>query len=203
MGLLEKLTKKKDALEEAVRERSEEYNSLIRVYMQAVMAANLGITDLRMLPDMLVFKRKLKIATQGRLGVAEKAYIRNLMMKEYGMKELFFNEIDSSAKKFCKKQNDIPNYFYAFQGLSQDLFMAVGTKMQYKLRLPSIFKGLIRSMIKKTIHEVLTKDVWKAADVRQACVNVRMYQQKLHLSEDWMFEYVYPVLMIAKGSKAK
>ncbi|HQJ91240.1 MAG TPA: hypothetical protein PLB70_11560, partial [Paludibacteraceae bacterium] len=69
--------------------------------------------------------------------------------------------------------------------------------------LPSIFKGLIRSMIKKTIHEVLTKDVWKAADVRQACVNVRMYQQKLHLSEDWMFEYVYPVLMIAKGSKAK
>ncbi|MFA6778985.1 MAG: hypothetical protein WCU80_04270 [Paludibacteraceae bacterium] len=203
MGLLDKLTKKKEALEDAVRTRSEEYNSLIRVYMQAVMAANLGITDLRMLPDMLLFKRKLKIATQGRLGVAEKAYIRKLMKDEYGISDVFFNEIDSSARKFCKKQNDIPNYFYAFQGLSQDLFMAVGTKMQYKLRLPSIFKGLIRSMTKKAINEVLTKDVWKAADVRQACVNVRMYKDKLHLSEEWMFQYVYPVLMIAKGAKAK
>ena len=70
MGLTEKLQKKKESLEEEVRNRVEEFNSLIRVYLQATMAVNLGIVDFRMLPDLKLLKQKFKIPTQGRLGVA-------------------------------------------------------------------------------------------------------------------------------------
>ncbi|MCQ2218694.1 MAG: hypothetical protein MJZ33_09490 [Paludibacteraceae bacterium] len=203
MSLIDKMTQKAAAQQDAIREKSEEYNSLIRVYLQAVMAADLKIIDLRMLPDLTLFKRKLKIATQGRLGVAEKSYVRKYMIDNYGMTDLFFNEIDSSAKKFCKKQNDIPNYLYAFQGFSQSLFTAVGTEMQYKLRIPAIFKSLLQSMTKKAINKILTQNTWKNIEERTACESVRSLQAKLHFSEEWMFQYVYPVFMIAKGVKTK
>ena len=49
----------------------EEFVSLIRVYYQAVIAVQLGITNLNMLSDMALFKRMLKIPTQNnKLGVA-------------------------------------------------------------------------------------------------------------------------------------
>lgn len=102
MGLIDKMTQKAAQRENAIREKSEDYNSLIRVYMQAVMAADLKILDLRMLPDLVLFKRKLKIATQGgRLGLAEKNYIRKFMKEVYGMTDLFFDEIDASAVRLC------------------------------------------------------------------------------------------------------
>lgn len=202
MSLIDKITQKASEKQDAIRQKSEEYNSLIRVYLQAVMAADLKVMDLRMLPDLTMFKRKLKVATEGgRLGVAEKKYVRKYMIEAYGMTDLFFNEIDASAKKFCKKQNDIPNYLYAFQGFSQALFSAVGTDMQYKLRIPSIFKGLLKSLTKKSISKILTKTNWKNLEERTSCESVRSFQSKLHLSEEWMFEYVYPVFMIAKGAK--
>lgn len=202
MSLIDKITKKASEKQDAIRQKSEEYNSLIRVYLQAVMAADLKIMDLRMLPDLTMFKRKLKIATEGgRLGVAEKKYVRGYMMESYGMTELFFNEIDASAKRFCKKQGDIPNYLYAFQGFSQALFTAVGTDMQYKLRIPSLFKGLLKSLTKKSIAKIFTKANWKSLEERTSCESVRAYQSKLHLSEEWMFQYIYPVFMIAKGVK--
>lgn len=204
MGLIDKMTQKASERENAIREKSEDYNSLIRVYMQAVMAADLKILDLRMLPDLVLFKRKLKIATQGgRLGVAEKSYIRKFMKEVYGMTDLFFEEIDASAIRFCKKQKDIQDYLYAFQGFSQALFMSVGTDMQYKLRIPALFKGVLKSMTKKSINKVLTQNVWKNAEERVACTQVRELQKKLRLSEEWMFQYVFPVFMIAKGVKMK
>lgn len=203
MGITEKLMKKKEAMEESIRNRSEDFNSLIRVYLQSAMASNLGIVDFRMLPDLKLFKHKLKLPTEGRLGVAEKKYIRKLMHTEYGLEENFFNEIDSSVKRCCKKQQDMPNYFYLFQGFSQDLFMAVAGEMQMALRLPAFFRSWIKKMTKETIHKLLTSNDFKAADVRQATINVRTYKEKLNFSEEWMLQYTFPVLMIAKGAKVK
>ena len=48
----------------------EDFMTLIRVYYQASMAANIGITNINMLPDLATFKRTLKVPTQNnKLGV--------------------------------------------------------------------------------------------------------------------------------------
>ena len=39
--------------------------------------------------------------------------------------------------------------------------MLMGNLMQWKFRMPSIFKGALRSMTEKTVHDVCTKTVWK------------------------------------------
>ncbi len=44
----------------------EDFISLTRVYFQSVIATNLGITNIRFLPDVANFKRLFKIPTQGR-----------------------------------------------------------------------------------------------------------------------------------------
>ena len=60
----------------------EDYMTLVRVYFQASLAANLGITNLAMLPDLRMFKSTLHVPTQNnKLGVGEKAQCRK-MLKE-------------------------------------------------------------------------------------------------------------------------
>jgi hypothetical protein len=204
MGILSKLMDRKEAMEEKVRAKEEEYISLIRVYYQSVMAANLGITNIRMLPDLAMFKRLLKVPTlNGRLGLGEKSASRKILMQDYGLSDWFFDEIDASIKKQCKRQTDIQGFFITFQGFSNDLLMVVGSDMQWKLRLPAFFKKMMRSMIEKSVHDVFTKNSWKAVDVRQASWNVRSYNEKLNYSEKWIVEFIYPILMIAKGAKVK
>ena len=49
----------------------EDFVSLTRVYFQSVIAAQLGVTNIRFVPDVANFKRLFKIPTQGgRLGMA-------------------------------------------------------------------------------------------------------------------------------------
>lgn len=173
--------------------------TLIRVYYQAVMAAQLGISNINFLPDMAVFKRTLKIPTQNnKLGVAERTRCKKMLMDIYGINEFFFKEIDTSVKKHCKSVNDIKNYLFMFQGFSQDLMMVVGNLMQWKFRMPGMFKKLLRSMTEKTIHDILTKTNWKDDSVRKTCVNIRQYQHALGYSESWMNEYVYNIVVLAK-----
>lgn len=203
MGLTEKLQKKKENLEQTVRTRVEEFNSLIRVYLEASMAVNLGVMDIRMLPDLKLVKQKFKIPTQSRLGVAEKEFAKKMMVAEYKMTDNFFKEIDTSIKKVCKKQQDMQKYFFLFQSLSQDLFLALSSEMQWTLRLPSFFSGIIKSSTKDSVHKILTSANFKAADVRKSAVNVRDLKEKMNLSEDWLFQFAYPVLMLSKGSKVK
>ena len=57
--------------------------------------------------------------------------------------------------------------FSCYQGFSNDLMMLMGNLMQWKFRMPSIFKGALRSMTEKTVHEVCTKTVWKKDDVHK------------------------------------
>ena len=79
MNFISKLFKKKEEETEVVSKGSvEEFVTLIRVYYQAVMAVQLGITNLNILNDMALFKRMLKIPTQNnKLGIAEKSRSRN------------------------------------------------------------------------------------------------------------------------------
>ena len=67
MGIFAKLFNKNS--EEVSSKNVEDFVSLTRVYFQSVIAANLGITNIRFVPDVANFKRLFKIPTQGgRLG---------------------------------------------------------------------------------------------------------------------------------------
>lgn len=148
MGIFAKLFNKNS--EEVSSRNVEDFVSLTRVYFQSVIAANLGITNIRFVPDVANFKRLFKIPTQGgRLGQAEKAASRKMLMQDYGISESFFKEIDASVKKHCRTQNDVQAYLFMYQGFSNDLMMLMGNLMQWKFRMPSIFKGALRSMTEK------------------------------------------------------
>ena len=202
MNLFSKLFGKKQAenAEESVRVGGmKDFMTLIRVYYQAVMAAQMGISNINFLPDMAVFKRTLKIPTQNnKLGIAEKSRCKKMLIDIYGLSDSFFKEIDSSIKKNCKNVNDVKNYLFMFQGFSQDLMMVIGNLMQWKFRMPSVLKKMLRNMTEKTIHDILTKNDWKDDGVRKTCANIRQYQHALGYSEGWMTEYVYNIVLLAK-----
>lgn len=197
MGIIARLFNKNK--ENASGKGVEDFVSLTRVYFQSVIAANLGITNIRFIPDVANFKRLFKIPTQGgRLGLGEKAASRKMLMQDYGISENFFREIDASVKKHCRTQNDIQSYLFMYQGFSNDLIMLMGTLMQWKFRIPSIFRGALRTMTEKTMHDVCTKTVWKKDDVHKTAMAVCQYKERLGYSEQWMSEYVYNVIILAK-----
>ena len=197
MGFFSKLFSKNS--EQNSSKNVEDFVSLTRVYFQSVIAAQLGVTNIRFVPDVANFKRLFKIPTQGgRLGMAEKAASRKMLMQDYGLSENFFKEIDSSIKKHCRTQNDVQSYLFLYQGFSNDLMMLMGNLMQWKFRLPSFMKGTLRALTEKTIHEVCTKPVWKQDDVHKTAMQVRAYKDRLGYSEQWMSEYVFNVVMLAK-----
>ena len=177
----------------------EDFMTLIRVYYQSVMACNLGITNLAFLPDMAAFKRSLKIATQNnKLGIAEKSRCKKMLKEIYGMSDNFFKEVDMSIKKNCRSINDIKNYLFMFQGFSQDLMGLMGNLMKWKFRIPNIFKKTLYQLTAKTVNDVLTRTDWKDDAVRKTCSNIRKYQHTLGYSGEWMTEYVYNIVILAK-----
>ena len=200
MSIFSRLFGKRQAEEETARVGGmEDFITLIRVYYQAVIASQLGISNINALPDMAVFKRTLKVPTQNnKLGVAEKARCKKMLAEIYGLSDSFFKEIDSSVKKNCKKMDDVRMYLIMFQGFSQDLMMVVGNLMQWKFRVPGIFKKMLYAMTEKTVHDIFTKNNFKDDSVRKTCGNIRQYQHALHYSESWITEYVYNIVILAK-----
>ena len=201
MSIFSKLFGKKQAEEaEPVRVGGmEDFMTLIRVYYQAVMASQLGISNINFLPDMAMFKRTLKVPTQNnKLGLAERSRCKKMLSDIYGLDDIFFKEIDNSIKKNCKNVNDIKTYLFMFQGFSQDLLMLLGNLMQWKFRMPAMFHKALRGMTAKTIDQVMTKNDWKDDNVRRTCVNIRQYSQRLGYSASWMTEYVYTIVILAK-----
>lgn len=177
----------------------EDFMTLIRVYYQAVMASNLGISNLSALPDLRIFKQTLHVQTvNNKLGLGEKKHCKKMLSEIYGISDSFFKEIDASIKKNCRNINDIRNYLFQFQGFSQDLMMLMGNLMKWKFRVPGFMKKALKTMADKTINDILTKDNWKKEDVRKACMTIRQYQHKLGYSGAWMSEYVYNVVLLAK-----
>ena len=197
MGFLSNLFGNKEEKQKAGG--MEDFMTLIRVYFQAVMAADLGISNLAALPDLRVFKSTLKIPTQNnRLGLAEKTRCNKMLKELYGMNDNFTKEIDASIRKRCKKPQDVQTYMYQFSGFTQDLMMLTGNLMKFKLRVPSIFKSAIRTMTEKTVNDIFTKNDFSDAGVMKTVVAIRQYAQKLGFSQQWTTDFVYRVVMLAK-----
>jgi len=180
----------------------EDFMTLIRVYFQAVMAADLGITNLAALPDLRTFKATLKVPTQNnKLGLAEKARCKKMLKELYQMDDNFTKEIETSIRKRCKKPQDVQTYMYQFSGFSQDLLMLTGNLMKFKLRLPSFFKGAIRNMTEKTVNDIFNKNDFTDPAVMKTVVAIRQYDQKLGFSQQWVTDFIFRVVMLAKKEK--
>ena len=178
---------------------TEDFMTLIRVYYQAVMASNFGIRDFRMLPDLRVFKQTLKVPTvNNKVGLGEKKQCKKMLQEIYGISDSFFTEIDSSIKRRCKNLQDMQTYLYQFQGFAQELMMLMGNLMKWKFRLPGFLKGPLQRLTEKAINDVMTRENWKDADVRKSVTNVRKYSQMLGYTPQWMTEFVYNVVILAK-----
>ena len=196
MGFWNKIFGKKDAQKVG---GMEDFMTLIRVYFQAAMAADLGISNLAALPDLRVFKATLKVPTvNNKLGVGERSRCKNMLKSMYGMDDDFFKEIDSSLRKRCKKVQDAQTYLLQFQGFTQDIMMLTGSLMKFKLRLPGFLKKALYAMTEKTVNDIFNKNDFSDASVMKTVVAVREYNRRLGFSQKWITDFVYKVVMLAK-----
>ena len=197
MGLLSKIFGSKQ--QEAKAGGMEDFMTLVRVYFQATLAAQLGITNIGMLPDLRLFKSTLHVPTQNnKLGVGEKSHCKKMMKEIYGTDDAFFKEIDQSIRRNCHKLQDVQVYLIQFQNFTQDLMMLIGNLMKFKLRVPSIFKKSIYTMTQKTVNDIFDRNDFKDASVVKAVLGVRKFNQRLGFSREWVTGFVYQVVMLAK-----
>ena len=198
MGIIQKLFHRGSASEEKVG-GMEDYMTLVKVYFQATLASRLGITNLAMLPDLRVFKATLHVPTvNNKLGVGEKNRCRKMMKEIYHTDDDFFDEIDKSIKKNCRRLQDTQGYRLQFQGFTQDLMMLVGNLMKFKLRMPGFFKKALYAMTEKTVNDIFTKNDFKEPDVIKTVLAVRQFNKRLDFSQKWVTDFVYQVVMLAK-----
>ena len=201
MGIFSKIFNRKPREEKAGG--MQDYMTLVRVYFQASLAAQLGITNLAMLPDLRVFKSTLHVPTQNnKLGVGERSHCRKMMHEIYGTEDSFFKEIDQSIRRNCRKLQDVQVYLIQFQSFSQELMMLTGNLMKFKLRVPSFFKKTIYAMTEKTVNDIFTKNSYTDASVIKAVMAVRKFNQRLNFSQKWITDFVYQVVMLAKKEPA-
>lgn len=199
MGILNKLFGKKT---EANEPGMEDFMTLIRVYFQASIASNVGITNIAMLPDLRMFKSTFKVATvNNKLGVGEKTKCRKMLAEMYGTDDAFFKEIDASIKKNCRSMQDVQVYLVQFQTFTQDLLMLMGNLMKFKLRLPSFFKGTLRTMTEKTVNDLFNKNDYSDPATMKTVVGIRNYTKRLGFSQSWVTNFVFQLVMLAKKEK--
>lgn len=200
MGFLSKIFGKNETVETVGG--MQDYMTLIRVYFQAAIAAQVGITNIGMLPDLRVFKTTFKVPTEhNKLGVGEKSRCRKMLKEMYGHDDAFFKEIDKSVGKNCRKLQDVQPYLLQFQGFSQDMMMLMGNLMKFKLRIPSFFKSVIHTATEKTVGEVFTSNNFSDPATLKAVASVRKYNARLNFSQQWVTDFVYQVVMLAKKEK--
>lgn len=201
MGIFSKIFNRKPREEKAGG--MQDYMTLVRVYFQASLAAQLGITNLAMLPDLRVFKSTLHVPTQNnKLGVGERSHCRKMIREIYGTGDDFFKEIDQSIRRNCRKLPDVQVYLIQFQNFSQELMMLTGNLMKFKLRVPSFFKKTLYTMTEKTVNDIFTKNSYTDASVVKAVMAVRKFNQRLNFSQKWVTDFVYQVVMLAKKEPA-
>lgn len=198
MNIISKLFGKKSE-EQQKTGGMEDFMTLIRVYFQAGIASDVGITNLAALPDLRVFKATLRVPTvNNKLGVGEKARCRKMLKDIYGLDDNFFKEIDQSIHHHCRKLQDVQVYLLQFQNLSQDIMMLIGNLMKFKLRVPSFFKKSIYAMTEKTVADIFTKNDFTDASVMKTVAAVREYSRRLGFSQAWITNFVFNVVMLAK-----
>lgn len=181
----------------------QDYMMLIRVYFQAAIAAQVGINNIAMLPDLRVFKQTFKVHTEhNRLGTGEKNACRKMLKEMYGHDDAFFKEIDKSVAKNCRKIQDVQTYMLQFQHFTQDTMMLMGNLMKFKLRIPSFFQKAIYSMTEKTVNDLFNKNNFSDAGTLKAVASVRKYNLRLGFTQEWITKFVYHIVMLAKKEKA-
>ena len=114
------------------------------------------------------------------------------------MDDEFFKEIDQSLRKRCKKVQDAQTYLLQFQGFTQELMMLTGNLMKFKLRLPGFLKKALYTMTEKTVNDIFNKNDFSDPAVMKSVVAVRQYSQRLGFSQQWVTNFVYKVVMLAK-----
>jgi hypothetical protein len=180
----------------------QDYMMLIRVYFQSAIASQVGINNIAMLPDLRLFKSTFKVHTEhNKLGIAEKRACSKMLKDMYGHNDMFSKEIDKSIAKNCRKMQDVQTYLYQFQGFTQDLMMLMGNLMKFKLRMPSFFKKAIYTMTEKTVNDLFTKNDFNDAATLKAVASVRKYNQRLNFSQEWITNFVFQLVMLAKKEK--
>lgn len=177
----------------------EDYMTLVRVYLQAAIAENSGITNLAMLPDLRMFKTTLHVPTvNNKLGVGEKRHCKKMLKSIYKTDDDFFAEIDHSIRKNCRKIQDVQTYLVQFQTFTQDIMMLMGNLMKFKLRMPSFMKRAIYGMTQKTVSDIFNKNDFSDSGVMKTVVAIRNYDKRLGFSEKWITDFVFQVVMLAK-----
>lgn len=177
----------------------EDYMTLVRVYFQAALASQLGITNLAMLPDLRAFKTTFRVPTQNnKLGLGEKAHVKKMMKSVYGTDDNFFKEIDQSIRKKCHKLQDVNVYLIQFQTFTQDLMMLLGNLMKFKLRLPGFMKKALYTMTQKTVDDIFNKNDFNDASVVKTVMQLRQLDKQLCFSQQWVADFAFQVLMLAK-----
>ena len=198
MGIISKIFKKNKGDGEKIGGMND-YMALVRVYFQAALASKLGITNLAMLPDLRTYKQTFHVPTvNNKLGVGEKNSVRKTMKNLYGTEVLFFDEIDVSIKKNCKKLQDSQTYLYQFQALTQDLMMLIGNLMKFKLRMPGFFKKAIYSMTEKTVNDIFDKNDYSDSGVIKTIASIRQINNRLGFSRKWITDFVFQIILLAK-----
>lgn len=197
MGIFSKLFSRND--EDKKVGGMEDYMTLVRVYFQAALASQLGITNLAMLPDLRVFKTSLHVPTvNNRLGIGEKAQVKKMMKNIYDTDDNFFKEIDASIRKNCQKLQDVNTYLIQFQNFTQDLMMLMGNLMKFKLRLPSFMKKTLYKLTAQTVDDIFNKNDFSDASVLKTVVVLRHFNTRLKFSQQWVTDFTFQVLMLAK-----
>ena len=199
MGIFSLFRKKEDKIKTG---GMQDYMMLVRVYFHAAIASGVGITNIAMLPDLRVFKSTFKVRTEhNKLGIGEKTACKKMLKSMYGMDDSFFKEIDRSIAKNCHKLQDVQTYLYQFQGFTQDIMMLLGNLMKFKMRLPSFFKKAIYAMTEKTVADIFNKNDYSDAGTLKTVAAVRKYNQRLGFSQQWITDFVFQVVMLAKKEK--
>ena len=177
MGIFAKLFGRKD--DDKKVGGMEDYMTLVRVYFQAALASQLGITNLAMLPDLRVFKTSLHVPTvNNRLGIGEKAQVKKMMKNIYDTDDAFFKEIDSSIRKNCHKLQDVNVYLIQFQNLT-----SICATRQNAPALQSVSS---------------TKNDFSDASVLKTVLQLRQFNKRLAFSQQWVTDFTFQVLMLAK-----
>jgi hypothetical protein len=96
---------------------------------------------------------------------------------------------------------DVQAYTLQFQAFIQDIMMLTSNLMKFKLRVPSFFKKSIYAMTEKTVGDIFNKNDFSDPAVMKTVVAIRQYDQKLGFSRQWVTNFVYRVVMLAKKEK--
>jgi hypothetical protein len=95
----------------------------------------------------------------------------------------------------------VNGYFFQFQRFNESLMMAVSNEMKVTMRIP--FKKLLYTQTEVAINNILTKNNWKDESMFKTVAAVRQLQTSLGYSGQWMTDFVFNIIRLAKKEPKK